>query len=74
MSDQSESPEQIPLSAEDMAAIRAACAAPPEPGSALLRAAERYKERVRSVPDKASAFGRQERPEPPCVAHGALRT
>jgi hypothetical protein len=26
MSDQSESPEQIPLSAEDMAAIRAACA------------------------------------------------
>lgn len=51
MSDQSESPEQIPLSAEDMAAIRAACAAPPEPSPALLRAAERYRRRVRSVSD-----------------------
>lgn len=42
------SPEQIPLSAEDLEAIRTACASPPEPGPALLRAAERYRERVRS--------------------------
>lgn len=49
MSDRSENTEQIPLSAEDMEAIRTACAAPPEPSPALLRAAERYRERVRSV-------------------------
>ena len=51
MSERTEGPERVPLSAEDLAVIRAACAAPPEPGPALLRAAERYRQRVRSVPD-----------------------
>ncbi len=51
MSEGTEGPERVPLSAEDLAAIRAVCADPPEPGPALLRAAERYRERVRSAPD-----------------------
>lgn len=51
MSERTQSPERVPLSAEDLAVIRTACAAPPEPGPALLRAAKRYQERVRSVPD-----------------------
>jgi hypothetical protein len=51
MSERTDSPEQIRLSAEDLKAIRTACAAPPEPAPALLRAAERYRDRTRSVPD-----------------------
>jgi hypothetical protein len=45
-------PDPIKVSAEDMALIRAACEGPPPPLSpALLRAAERYRSRVRSIPD-----------------------
>lgn len=51
MSERPETTERILISAEDLEAIRAACAAPPEPTPALLRAAERYRRRVRSVPD-----------------------
>jgi len=45
-------PDTIRISAKDMALIRSACGGPPPPLSpALLRAAERYLSRVRSIPD-----------------------
>jgi len=45
-------PDPIRISAEDMALIREACEGPPPPLSpALLCAAERYRRRVRSVPN-----------------------